>query len=185
MESYHPTLWRTCRTLANAKRLRCLKAVLTEPGLAVSEVAERAGIAENHACECLRALQARGLIAPRRQSRWVRYVPEPDPLVPSARPLLTALRAALVNSGDKETDVIRVLTGFTHPRRLVILRQLKANRSLSLEALVRATDISPQALYRHLAKLAGRNLIRHENDGWRLVLGSGTLASALLKLASR
>jgi len=184
MESYHPTLWRTCRALANEKRLCCLKAVLTEPGITVGEAAARAGLAENHAGESLRLLQARGLIEARRQSRWVRYVPVPDPLVPSARPLLSAVRRALIKHRCSEGDVFRILTGFTHPRRVVILRVLKLSGPLSFDALVRATDISPQALYRHLDKLSDRGLICEGRDGWRVVSRSDLLADALVKLAS-
>ncbi len=185
MTSYHPTLWRTCRTLANGKRLRCLRAVLKEPGLTVGEVAARVGVAENHAGECLRALQARGLIEARRHSRWVRYVPVPDPLVPVARPLLVALRVALVTACGEPADVFRMLTGFTHPRRLVILRTLSENGPLSLDELVRATAITARALYRHLDKLLARGLVEREDDGWRLAAKPSSLATALLELATR
>jgi DNA-binding transcriptional ArsR family regulator len=140
--------------LANAKRIRCLKAVLTEPDITVGEVAEHAAIAENHAGECLRSLQARGLIEARRQSRWVRYRPVPDPLVPSARPLLLALRKALLTEKYAESVVIRTLTAFTHPRRLTILCHLQSVGKVSHEDLVQATSISSPALFRHLAKLA-------------------------------
>ncbi len=185
MESYHPTLWRTCRTLANDKRLRCLIAVLTEPKLTVGEIAARTGIAENRAGECLRALQARGLIEARRHSRWVRYVPVPDPLVPSARPMLSALRAALIKAHLDPTNAFRVLTGFTHPRRLVILRALSVAGPLSIEELARATDIPPRALYRHLDKLLARGFVAQQGDGWLLAAKPGPLARALLELAVR
>jgi hypothetical protein len=48
-------------------------------------------------------LRARGLLHAARDSRWGHYRPDPDPLVPSARPVLTALpppsplAAALLN----------------------------------------------------------------------------------------
>ena len=135
MDLFRPTLWRTCRTLANAKRLRCLKAVLAEPAMTVGEIAGRAVVAENHACECLRALQARGLLEARRQSRWVRYVPVPDPLVPSARPMLFALRKALLVEKRTEAELIHLLTAFTHPRRLAILTQLRVARAVAFEDL--------------------------------------------------
>ena len=157
---------------------------MSEPGLTVGEVAARLAVAENHACEYLRALQARGLIKARRQSRWVRYVPEPDPLVPSARPLMSALRATFADGTCKDADMIRVFTAFTHPRRIVIVRELKRARTLSFEDLARATSISPQALYRHLDKLADRRLVSQAREGWRLAPGAGRLSDALVKLAS-
>lgn len=184
MESCHPTLWRTCRALANEKRLRCLKVVLSEPGLTVGEVAARLAVAENRACEYLRALQARGLIAARRQSRWVRYVPETDPLVPSARPLMSALRATFDKGTYKEAYMIRVFTAFTHPRRIMIVRQLRRTRALSFDDLVHATSISPQALYRHLDKLADRGLVAQTRNGWRLAPEADRLSGVLVKLSS-
>ena len=184
MDTYHPTLWRTCRVLSNAKRLRCLNAILTEPGLTVGETAERASLPENHASECLRALQARGLIAAKRQSRWVRYVPEPDPLVPNARPLLLAMTTALRKRHRPETDLIRLLTGFTHPRRLQLLKCLKTEGPRTFDELSRKTQISRQALYRHLAKLEDRNLIHRGDDAWRLVRGNDELADSLILFAT-
>ncbi len=94
MENLHPTLWRTCRTLANSRRLACLKAVFANPGSSVEAIAEAAHIPHAQASLCLRALQARGLIRAERQSRWVRYSPVPDSSVPSAAPILTALQRA-------------------------------------------------------------------------------------------
>jgi len=184
METYRPTLWRTCRVLSNAKRLRCLSTILAEPGLTVGETAARTNLPQNHASECLRALQARGLIAARRQSRWVRYFPEPDPLVPSARPLLLALTTALRKRHRPEADVTHLLTGFTHPRRLHILKCLKAEGPRDFDDLSRRTQISPQALYRHLGKLVARDLVHNDDAVWRLVRGSDELADSLILLAS-
>lgn len=183
METYRPTLWRTCRVLAHVKRLRCLNVVLTEPGVSVGEAAARANLPENHASECLRALQSRGLIAARRQSRWVRYFPEPDPLVPSARPLLLAMATALRKRHRPETDLTHVLTGFTHPRRLQILKCLKAEGPRAFDELSRKTHISHQALYRHLGKMKARNLVHNDRTVWRLVRGTDELADSLILLA--
>ena len=125
MDTLHPTLWRSCRVLANSRRLACLKTVLAHPDLTVESVAERTGLPEDQASLCLRALQARGLLQARRQSRWVLYRPEPDPCVPVAAPLLGALRHALLDDRLTEHEIRRSLTAFTHPRRLTILRHLQ------------------------------------------------------------
>lgn len=184
MNVYHPTLWRTCRVLSNIKRLKCLAAVLSCPGLTVGDAAERVNLPENHASECLRALQARGLIQARRQSRWVRYFPEPDPIVPSAAPLLSALKAALRTSPRTEKEFVRLLAGFTHPRRLQILACLKNEGPFLFETLARKTSISPQALYRHLANLRLRNLVQNENGVCFLVPQNDVLTNLLIRLAS-
>lgn len=182
MNSYHPTLWRTCRALANVKRLGCLKAVLAEPALTVGEVAGRVGIAENHVSECLRALQARGLIQARRHSRWVQYVPVSDPLVPCARPLLSALRRAMLKENRPADALVSALTAFTHPRRIVIMSCLQKHRSISAEALARLTGISVTALYRHLGKLSARGLLAADQETWCAVTVSDPLLMTLLGL---
>lgn len=182
MDAYHPTLWRTCRVLANAGRIRCLKAVLEWPRSTVGEVARRAAVAETVASEHLRALQARGLILASRESRWVRYSPDPDPLVKGARNLLAAMRRVLLAEGRSETDVIRSLTAFTHPRRLEMLRCLQCVESALPESLSASTRISQPALSRHLAKLEARQLVCRDGPRWRLARGSGRLEKTLLSL---
>ncbi|HRU19519.1 MAG TPA: helix-turn-helix transcriptional regulator [Kiritimatiellia bacterium] len=61
--TYHPTLWRTCRVLANARRLACLRVVMGTPNLCVQEIAREVRFGEAQVSLALRALQARGLIA--------------------------------------------------------------------------------------------------------------------------
>lgn len=79
-----PTLWRTCRVLANPNRLSCLKAVLKVPGRTVENVADAVGLAESKASLALRALQSRGILSSHRISRWTHYYPEPDASVATA-----------------------------------------------------------------------------------------------------
>jgi len=177
-----PTLWRTCRILAHVTRLACLKAVFENPSSTVSEVAGRLSVPVNQASMFLRALQARGLIQAQRHSRWVRYAPFADPLVPGSRILLNALRRALFVGKDSEADIQRTLTGFTHPRRLVILAQLQKSRSVSFEELAVATQISVPALSRHLSKLTARALVSCTEQEWRLVVHPNPVARALLRL---
>jgi DNA-binding transcriptional ArsR family regulator len=168
--------------LAHTSRLACLKVILQHPSSTVGEVAGTLGIPINQASLFLRALQARGLICAKRQSRWVRYVPLPDPLVPEAAPVLNALRLDMLYIKRAEDEIKRTLTGFTHPRRLVILAVLHENSSLSVEALADATQISRPALSRHLAKLDSRGLARYEEQGWRLAPPPNPLAAALVQL---
>jgi DNA-binding IclR family transcriptional regulator len=183
MNAYHPTLWRTCRVLANPQRLACLKEVLLTPDATVEEIAASVAIPHNKASMGLRALQARGLISVRRQSRWVHYLPEPDLIVPSAAPVLAALRHALVTAPLKEAEILTTLTAFTHPRRLSVLRRLSQNRTPQIEeVLAVATHISPPALWRHLKNLDARGLASRTDDGWMLSPKPSRLAHALLAL---
>ena len=167
--NYHPTLWRTCRVLANMHRLACLTSVLKEPGRSVEQIATAAGIAETKAGLSLRALQSRGLIAARRESRWVRYYPEPDPLVPSAKPVLVALQQCHA-SGVADSEIFRTVTAFTHPRRLIMLRCLQINGALPAETLATKCRISLPAVYRHLSKLQNRALIHVSADSQEISL---------------
>jgi DNA-binding transcriptional ArsR family regulator len=181
-EAYHPTVWRTCRTLANPNRLRCLKAVLEEPSRTVCEIAERTRLSVCHTSGYLRALQARGLLQARRESRYVRYVAVPDPLVAGARPLLAALRQVLQKDDQTESAIIHTLTGFTHPRRLAILRLLQERSPVCTEDIAAITRISLPALSRHLNKLRVRGLAAYDGEKWAPALIRDPLAKTLLTL---
>lgn len=180
--AYHPTVWRTCRILANPNRLRCLKVVLEEPASAVGEIAERTQVSVCRASECLRALQARGLIQAKRESRWVRYAAMPDPLVAGTRPLLTALRRVLLKERQKEAAVMRTLTAFTHPRRLAVLCLLQTSSPRYAEDIAAITRISQCAFSRHARKLQVRGLVEYDGGKWSLVQPLDPLARTLLSL---
>lgn len=180
--SYHPTIWRTCRVLANRRRLACLRAVLQSPGSTVGEVAAAAVLPEDQASLCLRALQARGLLHGSRVSRWVHYYPAPDPLVPVAAPLLDAVRHALLKTRMGAPQIISCLTAFTHPRRLSILRTLLRGGQVSFTGLARAGQMSEAALFRHLMKLSVRGVVVEEDDKWALNPSPSALTRAFLSL---
>ena len=180
--SFHPTLWRTCRVLANPRRLACLKAVLKTPGSTVGDTAAAVDLPPDQASLCLRSLQARGLLHAIRQSRWVRYYPQPDPLVPIAAPLLKGVRQSLLKKGKPEARMLRCLTAFTHPRRLVILRLLQQNGPASFPALAHISRISQAALFRHLHKLQKKGLVLENDAGWFINPDHDPFADTFLSL---
>ena len=182
MSTYHPTIWRTCRVLANKRRLACLKAVLRQPGETVGVIAASAKIPQDQASLCLRALQARGILHASRESRWVRYHPLPDPLVPVAAPILAGMSQTVLNEKLAAPRIIRCLTAFTHPRRLVILRSLQQHGPMSFAELARRSRISSTALFRHLKKLEERGLVKEGEPGWALNLEHERLADTFLAL---
>jgi len=183
MNGLHPTLWRTCRILANQRRLDCLRAVLTNPGSTVEDVASIANIPESQASLCLRALQARGLIHPQRLSRWVKYTPIPDESVPIAAPVLEAMRRSLLVNKLGNQEIMHTLTAFTHPRRLVILRAIhRSGTPQSTGSLSTLTKISIPALLRHLTKLEQRYLVLKTNGCWHLAQTPSALAQAMCTL---
>jgi DNA-binding transcriptional ArsR family regulator len=181
--TYHPTLWRTCRVLANERRLACLGTVLKCPGVIVEDVAEANGIPPSTTSVMLRALQARGLIAARRTSRWVAYFPHPDPLVPSAEPILDAVSASF-GRGASYREVFREVTAFTHPRRLLILRQLQLESPMDIGMLAGRCGMSLRAAYRHTGKLAARGLVSVDRTVVSLVPPRAPIPSTLLSLVA-
>ena len=175
-----PTLWRTCSVLMNPVRLRCLRAVLREPGQCVSAVAKEVRVSLPVASQYLRDLQARGLLSVARRSRWVFYSGRPDPAVEHAALLLSAVSAALNDKEYTERDVCAVLDGLAHPRRIVILSHLSRSRAASPDEMRCATGISAPALWRHLKKLEACRWVQGHTDRWSLASNLPPLARRLL-----
>ncbi len=73
MNRLRPTLWRTCRVLASETRLDLLQHLFEQGELCVSELAAMTGVSPHNASTQLRALNARGLIARRREKQKVIY----------------------------------------------------------------------------------------------------------------
>ena len=150
--------------------------------MTVSAVATQAGISAVLASRYLRSLSARGLLATRRQSRWVYYRPAADPSVYGSVELLRALRKTLRGGRAPIDSAFRHVTAFTHPRRIAIARAL-ASGALTTTDLARSTGISRIALRRHVAKLSRRGLVTEQNGLWQLARPRGSLAIALVPLA--
>jgi DNA-binding transcriptional ArsR family regulator len=184
---YHPTVWRTCRALMNERRLACLAVVLRAPGLSVGKIAVESRMPENQASINLRALQARGLIAARRDGVHIRYFAEPDPLVDHAAELLGAVRLELRRAGGRRA-ALATLRAFTHARRLTILRHLALRGGATVETLVAKTRISQPAVWRHLTTLLGAGLVcATEQARWQVMPGKrlSGLAKTLLNVIIR
>jgi DNA-binding transcriptional ArsR family regulator len=177
---FAPSLWRTCRALANRKRLACLRAVVGLPDRPVKVLAARAALAQPVASAYLRQLQARGVIAARRDGRWVRYQPRAEPTVAHAAPVLAALRRALSRGGARDGILLRRLAAFTHSRRLRLLRALRADADTDFAVLQQRAPMPKPALVRHLRKLAASGVARRTDRGWRLAPRPPAVVAALL-----
>ena len=151
MKSLHPTIWRTCRVLANEVRLKMLWRLFQQRRSSMGELAAWGGISEATASKGLRSLNARGLIRAERIGKNVYYAPEANPEVEHAESILTALKKGYEQVVPYE-HVIHVVTAFTHPRRVEILIVL-SERSFDVPELSIRTQISVPALQRHLRKL--------------------------------
>ena len=157
--SLQPTLWRTCRVLANRLRLKMFGVVAQEPGQTVSVVAKRVHVPVAVASQYLRALEARGFLEARRNKRWVEYRPlDPENTKPG-NTLAGALAREFQSKKAVET-AFRLVTAFTHPRRIEIYRAL-VPRAQTLEELAKSTGIPWRTLLRHLSKLRTRGFVLH------------------------
>ena len=175
-----PTLWRTFRVLASPTRLNCLKTVLKQPDSTVKQVAKMVRISEAQASLALRALQSRGLLSARRQSRWVLYTPDADDSVVSAASVLSAMKSALLDDSVAETKIISAVTAYTHPRRVEIVRALAFSEAIEAQTLSPQVGISLPALFRHLDKLIARGVIINTNRKFLISKSKTKLAHDLL-----
>ena len=181
MNLLHPTLWRTCRVLANPVRLRVLQHVFDRNESHVSEVARACQLPLSSATMALRALQARGLLGVRREGLFVIYFAQADDSVEHASAILTAMRQAFRRQ-DATEELVRSVTAFTHVRRLFIVQALAA-KPVDAATLSVVCGISRPALYRHLDKLTRRAVVRaDEHDVWKLIVPESRLLRDLLML---
>lgn len=182
VQPLQPTLWRTCRVLANRRRLRMLQLLATERAMTVTAVAERLGLPAPVTSQYLRALEARGLLRARRDGSRVSYRFPSRGESGRLEAVLTALRAGFRCDPGYAEVAFRSATAFTHPRRIEIYRSVCGGNG-ALEPLCDMTKASRFAVVRHLAKLAARGFIRRQGEQWVVGAGSDGLASALAQLA--
>jgi DNA-binding transcriptional ArsR family regulator len=181
-----PTLWRTCRALANRKRLRMLQHLMKHPDATVSNLATSLAIPVPTASVYLRMLNARGVILATRQGPHVRYRMAPDPTVPESTVLVTGLQDELRRGGAGVETAFRMLTAFTHPRRIAIVVALAGSNSkgVAREDLRQRTGISRTSFAMHIDKLARRGVIVEDECVLRTATPATPLAKALLRIAS-
>lgn len=175
-----PTLWRTCRVLANPMRLRIFALLAKESPQTVSSVALRLQLSIPQSSQYLRALEARGLLSVRRISRRVEYRSKRKR--ETNGPLSQALNQVFHRRPNASDDVFQLCTAFTHPRRIEIFRTLKTSPR-TIEQLRTATSISTQALYRHLRKLVARGYVICHEGIFSATLPANTVGRVLGQLA--
>lgn len=183
-QSHQPTLWRTCRAIANRRRLRIFGWLVQHPDQTVSAVARALRLPLSLTSFYLRTLEARGLLTVRRVGRFVRY----QPLSATSQSSAAGLAAALTEAFQKESysveQVFRLATAFTHPRRIEAFRLL--NQAPSAASQLRATTrISGWALARHLNKLEARGFIARRGELYEAVRQRSRLSLELARLATQ
>lgn len=177
-----PTLWRTCRVLANRVRLQMFLAVYRQPGQSVSTIAVRLNLSLPVASAYLRALEARGLLVARRVGRQVNYRLAPaDAATPGAE-IAAALKPGFRNENVPVGTLFKLVTAFTHPRRAEIFRAIHARPRTLLE-IQTFTGISIPALVRHLKKLESRGFVGCHSGYYVAIHRTDVLGRTLAKLA--
>jgi DNA-binding transcriptional ArsR family regulator len=180
MRQLNPTLWRTCRVLIGRTRLKLFRQLCAEPARPVTELARRVGVGVSDASQELRRLQSRGLLQAERKGAYVFYRIGADPQVPSAAPLLKALKAACALTPHDE-DILRIAKGLSHPRRLALARALK-NSPQTPMGIQAALSIPLNAAVLHCGILQEAGLVRREGNTYRLAPCAHPLARALVQL---
>lgn len=178
-----PTLWRTCRVLANRQRLQMLAMLIREPGQTVSSVARQMRLSLPAASQYLRALEARGLLMCQRVGLRVEYRPVAMTTGGGGGAIATALRMLVGRRRQQPPDVLfKLATAFTHPRRIEVYRAVK-NGADSFVRVQAATHISRRALARHLAKLEARGFLKNEGDVYAVTNHAHPFGRVLARLA--
>lgn len=181
-EVLRPTLWRTCRVLANRTRLRVLHELSVRPEQRVSDVAQKLGLSLSLTSQSLRALNARGLLAARRSGRSVWYSTRANPSIPdSARLLQEILKTFAVDRSSKQ-NIFRYATAFTHPRRILIMKTLYRH-PMKLREIAVKTGVPIDSLTRHLRKLIARGFLKQDEHRYVCSVPQHHLARFLQHLA--
>ena len=175
-----PTLWRTCRVLAGSTRLNLFCRIIQQPGQTVGALASAEAIGESRASQELRRLQSRGLVQVERVGSAAKYHPVADPLVPTAQPLLDAMKMACSSSFPDPNELAAdVATALSHPRRIAIVKKLLA-KPLAFDTLADSTRIPPVSLRRHLRLLRSLGLVRRDKMTWAFAPNRHPLCAALV-----
>jgi DNA-binding transcriptional ArsR family regulator len=179
MHTLHPTLWRTCRAIANEQRLKLLYALFENGEQCVFELAEKTVMSESQASIHLRALNARGLILQRRRKMRVLYRAEANHEVESASSLLDALHTCY-HQKIPIPSLIRQATAFTHPRRIEIIQCIPPSGTTK-DWLSEKTKISLSALSRHLKKLKLRGFVTGAHNEYYKTVPKDAFSQAILQ----
>lgn len=177
-----PSIWRTCRVLANRQRLLLLRHLLLRSESTVSNMAREMELSVSSTSQHLRALNARGLLAVRREGRYVFYRVGGDDSVPDAAAILASACDMLRVSKRAVESVFRVVTACTHPRLLDILRSL-GRGDQTMVVIGNATGISRPALHRHLSKLESRGFVVERDQMYSCPQPRDVLTCTLMSLA--
>lgn len=177
-----PTLWRTCRVLSGKTRVSLFRRVVETPGQTVTELAKAEGISLARASQELRRLQSRGLVGVERSGRFVRYYPEADPLVSSAKPLLRAMQEACARvPAAEDRQITLVAKGVSHAKRMALVQALREG-PMEFGEMQARLDMPEQTLRHHVRFLIAGGWVGRQEGKWGLAPSTHPLAKALMGL---
>lgn len=178
-----PSLWKTCRVLANNKRLNLLRVLRLASGeMIIKEIAKHAALSAATCGQYLKYIQARGLIAVSRRGKCGFYRLSPDKLINESDPLLHALLRAF-DMKFTNYSICKELTVFTHPVRIRLVQILEKEKRLAYDQLAAKLNMTVRSLPMHLDKLARRGVIETDGDNIALASPRNHLAEVLRRLA--
>lgn len=172
--------------VANEQRLRLLWLLFKGQSASVGELAALVGLSQPNTSIQLRAIQSRGLISSRKQGLFVYYYAQANEAVEHA-PLLLGSLSECHAKGVGFSQIVRDATGFTHWRRIDIVKTLPdMPASSTVSELSVAAGIPVASLGRHLRKLEARHYIEAVGgDSYALGQPESMLAKVLLGIARR
>ena len=181
----NPTLWRTCRMLAGATRVKLLRQLHARPGRSVTKLAQATGIGVSDASQELRRIQSRGLLQVERRGANVLYRFGADPQVSSAAPLLQALRTVLrVYPEERDPEIARIAQGLAHPRRIAIVKAL-LQAPQKVQNMPAALAMAPSSTRPHVDTLLRSGLAKRTGEWLLLDPVNHPVAKVLIQLLAK
>lgn len=176
------SLWRTCRAIANYRRLNLFETLIGYPGLTVSDLAEKLDYSLSLTSQYLRLLNARGLLQAQRGGGHLTYVVAPDPMIKFAPDLVQALLQSFKREKDPKLFVFRQATAFGHIRRLRLVRILR-HGPMPKAAIRTAADMPRKCFNLHFEKLLDRGYLLRNGNLYTLAKPRKPLPRVLVKWA--
>jgi len=181
----NPTLWRTCRMLANARRLRIIHQLIDKEPQTLTQLAKACKMSVSACSQYTRHITARGLCREIRNGRFAYFDLYADPSIPYSASLLKAVILSVKASKRDYKQQLADLTAYTHISRIRMMRYVVQHGVSSASVMQCALHISKPALFRHLDKLIKRNVLQSvETGGYQWVKPKSVLARELLYIAT-
>jgi len=177
----NPTLWRTCRVLANIRRLNIIQHLSCKAPLTLTQLATVCKMSLPSCSQYTRQITARGLCRETQKGRYAYFDLYPDPAIPFSSILLQGIVASLKYAKKDYKEQMADLTAYTHVRRIKIVNFIASKGSVRLCDMQHELHISESALLRHINKLLRRNVVSLSDDERYHLANPPTLLAKELK----